>query len=198
LFRTGADYRQFLATVARTKQQYAAAIKLYGYCVMPNHWHFIICAQTTPTLSHFMRHLTRRHAISFIADHPERSGAIYQGRFRCVPIQDGGHLSTVLLYVDRNPLKAGFVDRAEEWLWSSVVGHAGLEDDALLDPLPTGTFDDWLSRVNTLDAADTLAESALRRNSPIGEPAWVGTLSGEWNVRRRPRGRPGKINREEI
>lgn len=197
LFKTADDYRRFLHLLQGAKHESGPVIKVLGYCVMPTHWHLIICPQTTRALSHFMQHLTRRHAIAYIAEHPERSGAIYQGRFRSVPVQDGFHLSTLLLYVDRNPLKAKFVKRAEDWLWSSVLGHAGLENDPLLDPLPGAPFADWLTRVNTLDATDALAESALKRNLPLGEPEWVAGLSREGNDLPRPKRRPGKINREE-
>ena len=142
-----------------------------------------------------MQRLTRGHALAYLEEHPERSGAVYQGRFRCVPVQDGYHLSNVLVYVDRNPLKAGLVPRAEAWLWSSIVGHARLEHDPLLDPL-NEDFGDWLSRVNRPDAADTLVERALKRNEPLGEREWVASLECEWNVARRPVGRPIKGNRE--
>lgn len=198
LFTTADDYRRFLHLLQQTKQESGHGLKVHGYCVMPNHWHLIICPQTTQALSQFMRHLTRRHAIAHIAEHPQRSGAIYQGRFRSVPVQDGVHLSTLLLYVDRNPLKAKIVKRAEDWLWSSVLGHAGVENDPLLDHLPGASFADWLTRVNTIDATDMLAESALKRNLPLGEPDWIAGLSREWNELRRPKGRPGKINREDL
>ena len=198
LFKSAEDYRAFLAILARTKLEFEPAVKLHGYCIMPNHWHFIICADTTALMSHFMRHVTRRHAVAHIAEHPGRSGAIYQGRFRCVPVQDGDHLSTVLLYVDRNPLRAKLVSRAEDWLWSSVIDHAGLENDPLLDPLPRATFANWLERVNHLGPSDTLISAAIKRNVPLGDPEWIGRLSQEWNVLRRPKGRPGKIIREEF
>lgn len=198
VFKTGAEYRAFLEILRRTKGEAHPAIRLYGYCVMPTHWHLIICADTTAALSQFMRHLTRRHAVAYLAEHPERSGAVYQGRFRCVPVQDGHHLRTLLLYVDRNPLKARLVKSAEEWLWSSVHHHAGLADDPLLDVDKGSVSENWLSRVNRAESADDLAEAALKRNLPIGDPEWVASLSREWNELRRPPGRPGKLNREEL
>src|SRR5918993_3207046 len=106
LFSNGNDYRRFLGILTDTKQAAGGTVRIHGYCVMPNHWHLIICPRTTPALSQFMRRLTRGHALAHLEEHPERSGAIYQGRFRCVPVQDGYHLSNALLYVDRNPLKA--------------------------------------------------------------------------------------------
>ncbi len=198
ILQTAEDYRRFLKILEHTKLEAEPAIKLYGYCLMPNHWHLIIRADTTRAMSQFMRHLTRRHAVSFLADHPERSGAVYQGRFRCVPVQDGEHLRTLLLYVDRNPLKGKLVSAAQDWLWSSVAHHAGLATDPLLDDLPNGVCDDWLARLNNRVTADDLTEAALKRNLPIGEPAWIDSLSPDWNAHRRPRGRPGKINRVEL
>lgn len=198
LFKSAADYRGFLKILESATLDARPTIRLYGYCLMPNHWHLIICPETTSAMSQFMRHLTRRHAVCFLADHPERSGAVYQGRFKCVPVQDGEHLRTLLLYVDRNPLKAGFVRAAEAWPWSSVVHHAGLADDPLLDPLPPKTCDDWLAQVNRRGPIDDLTKAALKRNLPVGDPQWIESLSRDWNVLRRPRGRPGKINREEL
>lgn len=197
MFHSGHDYRRFLAILASIKMAMQADIRLHGYCVMPNHWHLIICPRTTQALSQFMQRLTRAHALAYLADHPERSGAIYQGRYRCCPVQHGYHLTNVLLYVDRNPLKARLVTKAEDWLWSSMIGHAGLVDDPLLDPL-TADFSDWCARVNGSDETDTLAERALKRNEPLGESAWISSLPGEW---RRRVGRPPKrsstgVNRE--
>src|SRR5688500_7599571 len=192
IFETPRDYRAFLEILLRTKQESVPPVNLYGYCVMPNHWHLIICAPTTTALSHFMRLATYRHARAYLANHPERSGAIYQGRFQCVPVQDGVHLSRLLLYVDRNPLRARMVGRCQDWLWSSVVGHAGLENDPLLDPLPPGTCAAWIDQVNGLQHTEVATGAALRRGLPVGEPQWAAGLSEEWNVLRRPRGRPRK------
>ena len=197
LFVDAADYRAFLGLLARTKQD-CPSIRLHGYCVMPNHWHLIICAQTTAALSHFMRLLTHRHAVAHIAAHPHRSGAIYQGRFQCVPVQDGHHLDTVLQYVDRNPKRARLVLRAEQWLWSSTIGHAGLEADALLDPIAGASLGDWLSRVNELDPQDLAVRHSLSKRVPVGDSDWLGRLGADWNQKRRPRGRPRKISRVEF
>jgi len=198
IFKTGSDYRAFLRLLHETKIAAHGAIKLYGYCIMPNHWHLIICPDSTAGLSQFMHRLTSLHARNYLADHPERSGAIYQGRFRCVPVQDGRHLKTVLLYVDRNPLRARLVGRAEDWLWSSILGHAGEENDPLLDPLPGELFTDWRARVNEVGPMDDLTRTALRTNAPVGDAEWIARLSGEWNVMKKKRGRPGNSNRVQF
>jgi len=60
------------------------------------------------------------------ADGPRAAGA----RFKAFPIQQDEHLLTVLRYVERNPLRAGLVARAEDWLWSSLRGCDGKINDA--------------------------------------------------------------------
>jgi hypothetical protein len=48
------------------------------------------------------------------------SGHVWQGRFKAFPIQKDEHLLSVMRYIERNPLRAGLVGRAEEWPWSSL------------------------------------------------------------------------------
>ncbi len=55
--------------------------------------------------------------------HYRSSGHVWQGRFKAFPTQEDEHLLTVLRYIERNPLRAGLVDRAEAWRWSSLHWH---------------------------------------------------------------------------
>ncbi len=50
LFKAADDYRSFLHLLLRTKQE-CPTVKLHGYCIMPNHWHLIICPETTAAMS---------------------------------------------------------------------------------------------------------------------------------------------------
>src|ERR1700760_1583093 len=52
--------------------------------------------------------------------HCRSSGPVWQGRFKAFPTQEDDHLLVVLRYIERNPLRAGLVQRAEEWEWSSL------------------------------------------------------------------------------
>lgn len=52
--------------------------------------------------------------------HYGHSGHVRQGRFKALPVQDDGHLLTVLRHVESNPLRAGLVTRAEDWPWRSL------------------------------------------------------------------------------
>ena len=68
-----------------------------------------------------MKWLEEQHASKF--HHKRRSrgtGAVYQSRFVSRPILEDRNYYDTLLYVERNPLKAGYVTRAEDWPWSSA------------------------------------------------------------------------------
>ena len=198
LFHSAHDYRTFLALLLQSKATLQGAVRIHGYCLMPNHWHLIICADSTKHLSKFMHRVCLLHARAYLRLHPERSGAIYQGRYKCEPVQDGAHLRALLLYVDRNPLRSKLVPRVEDWLWSSVLHHAGLENDALLDGLSDWPLKDWLACANAPQFTDDLTRTALAKSMPIGDAEWVSSLSEEWATPKKPRGRPGKLNRVQL
>jgi putative transposase len=107
----------------------------------------------------------------------EGEGHVYQGRFNSFPVESGEHLSTACRYVERNPVRAGLVEHAEDWLWSSAGARLHPDDPRALPlcdwPIPQPV--DWLDRVNQ---ARTGAElEALRRcaerGSPYGTDPWV-------------------------
>ena len=60
-------------------------------------------------------HVRRYHG------HYGSDGHVWQGRFKAFPIQQDEHLLTVIRYVERNPLRANLVIRAEDWRWSSLA-----------------------------------------------------------------------------
>ncbi len=78
--------------------------------------------------------------------HYGHSGHVWQGRFKAFPIQQDEHLLTVIRYVERNPLRAGLVERAQDWKWSSLGPNA---EGPARDPGPVPRGADWLEFVNS-------------------------------------------------
>src|SRR5262249_45068832 len=70
-------------------------------------------------LSRWMRWLMTTHVRRYLR-HYRSTGHVWQGRFKVFPTQEDEHLLTILRYIERNPLRAGLVDRAEAWPWSSL------------------------------------------------------------------------------
>ena len=114
--------------------------------------------------------------------------------FKAFPIEEDQHVLTVLRYVERNPLRAGLVDRAEDWPWSSL--HVGRQRPLLpfLAPGPVPRPSDWPVYVNRPETEPELARLrySSRRGAPFGGQEWtqrtVATLGLESSLR--PPGRP--------
>lgn len=94
LFRQTADYitAEKLLLEAKT----ALDIRILSYCIMPNHWHLIVWPVSGSQLSQFMRRFTGRHAQHWQAHYSTAgSGAVYQGRYKAIPVQTGNYFYNV-------------------------------------------------------------------------------------------------------
>lgn len=109
-----------------------AGIKLYAWCLMPNHFHMLI---ETPegNLSQFMHVLSTRYAKNFNITH-KLVGHVFQGRYRAVLCDKEAHLLELVRYIHLNPIKAksgALCERPENYPWSSykyyAVGNEPLE-----------------------------------------------------------------------
>src|ERR1051325_2400699 len=119
IFRSQGDYLAFERTLEEAHRR--LAVPILAYCVMPTHWHLVLYPKRDGDLSEFMYWLTLTHVQRWRTSHDTiGDGPLYQGRFKSFAIQDDSHLLTVLRYVERNPLRARLVRRAEEWKWSSL------------------------------------------------------------------------------
>jgi putative transposase len=110
-------------------------LKLYGYCLMPNHVHVIVePGAQAETMRLFMTELaglagstTQAHVRRHI---PE---SIVESQFYAVPIRSDKHLLACAVYVDRNPAKGRYGKRPEDHLWSGYRFRIGLSTRVRLD-----------------------------------------------------------------
>lgn len=102
------------------------SMRLLAYCVMPNHWHLMVWPRQDGDLSRFINWLTLTHTQLWHQHrHSVGEGHVYQGRYKSFPVDTNNYLLTVCRYVDRNPVREGLADRAEQWSWSRL-GRADL------------------------------------------------------------------------
>jgi putative transposase len=59
VFFTEADFRNFLANLAQTKERYP--FRLFGYCLMTNHYHLLLQPDPGQSISRIMQSLTVAH-----------------------------------------------------------------------------------------------------------------------------------------
>ncbi|HVP10695.1 MAG TPA: transposase [Phycisphaerae bacterium] len=198
LFRKGEEYAAFERVLAAALER-ADAPGLLAYCLMPNHWHLVLQAGRRTNLSSWMQWLTVTHTHRWHARRGTAGeGPLYQGRFKSFPVQEDPHFLTVCRYVEANPLRAGLVRRAEDWMWNSLFcrqdRRAALHH--LLAEWPVDRPRGWAGDVNGgLDEEDLEAvRRSVIRGAPFGSPAWQGRIAARLELPStlRPRGRPRK------
>src|SRR5262245_54868557 len=117
VFHSSQDYDDFVGLLDEARARHP--VELFAFCIMPNHFHLVVRTERSTELSAFMQWWLTAHVRRY---HRRRAtdGHVWQGRFKSFPIQEDGHLLTVLRYVLLNPCRAGLVRLAPEWRWSSL------------------------------------------------------------------------------
>jgi putative transposase len=186
-------FERFVEESLRTRR-----MRLCAYCLMANHWHLVVWPERDGDLAAFMQHVTNMHVKRWKEHRREIGyGHLYQGRYKCFPVETEDYFYQVVRYVERNALRANLVKRAEEWRWSSVR-RAEREDPAfpILSTWPLSRPADWLQIVNQpqTEAELEALRCCVNRGRPFGDPSWVAEVAKrlglEWTLR--SRGRPKK------
>jgi putative transposase len=90
LFENASDYAAFERVLEAAVRRSRVAV--FAYCIMPNHWHFLLSPPADGALSVFMHWLTTTHARRWqTARGLEGQGAVYQGRFKAIAIANDRH-----------------------------------------------------------------------------------------------------------
>ena len=98
------------------------------------------------------------------------------GSVKSFPVQDDGHFLTLCRYVERNALRAGLVERAEQWRWCSLWRGATRKppEGPALSPWPIERPSGWSRRVNVAlsPAEEEAIRRAIQRGQPFGDTVW--------------------------
>jgi putative transposase len=195
VFHKEGDFAAFLKLLREAGER--LDVRLLAYCLLSNHFHLLLWPRQDGDLSAFMMWLTTAHVRRY-HQHYHSSGHVWQGRFRSFPIQEDDHLLTVLRYIERNPVRAGLVARAQDWLWSSAAPQRPGLPALAVGPVPRPA--DWLSYVNAppTEAELEALRDCVRRRRPYGDEAWSLRTAREMGLEAslRPRGRPRKERAE--
>jgi len=194
VFHKDADYAAFVGLIEEACRR--RPMRVLAYCLMPNHFHFVLWPIADGDLSTWMAWLMNAHVRRY-HQHYHSSGHIWQGRFKAFPIEEDDHLRVVLRYVERNPLRAGLVGRAEAWSWSSLGALTGGGRPDWLDPGPAPRGASWVEEVNAVahnDGELIRLRRSVERGTPFGSEGWSARAAGAMGLEStiRPRGRPRK------
>lgn len=197
LFEKTEDYDAFERVLSEAQQSFP--LPVLAYCLLPNHWHFVVRPVEDHDLSEFFRWLTHTHVMRWHAHyHTEGTGHLYQGRFKTFPIEDHDLLYAVLRYVERNPLRANLCERAEDWRFGSAwrMAHGDDSSRSILSDWPLPRFSNWTGYVN-LPQSEAEVEAirrSVKRGTPYGTEHWITQSAVRLELQHtlRSRGRPAK------
>jgi len=121
IYKDDGDRRIFLLTLEDVCRRYRWLI--HAYCLMGNHYHLLI---ETPdgNLSIGMRQLNGVFTQRFNRHH-KHTGHVFQGRYKSILVQKESHLLELSRYIVLNPVRAGMVEDAGDWKWSSYRAMTG-------------------------------------------------------------------------
>lgn len=160
VFQKDADYLAFLKLVEEIKSVHG--IDIYAYCLMPDHFHLLVKAVRGEDLSRGMHWLMTTHVRRY-HQHYRSKGHLWQGRFKSLKVAGDEEFLTLTRYIEGNPVRAGLVDTAQNWVWSSHRGRCGLQSDALIEALPGSQAATWTRYVDTPLTASELARVRKKR-----------------------------------
>ncbi len=176
LFFNDQDYLAFERIIADTLEK--RPMRILSYCLMPNHWHFVLWPEKDGDLGRFMQHLSVTHVTRWQQNYNMVGyGHVYQSRFKSFPLETDEHFYQVNRYVERNALRANLVERAEDWPFGSlwIREHGTEEHRKLLSAWPLPIPKTWKKHVNKPASESELG--ALRhsvvRGTPYGSTAWI-------------------------
>ncbi|MFN2266711.1 MAG: transposase [Desulfonatronovibrio sp.] len=133
LFIDDKDYLTMLMLLKESVEKFD--LRYYALCLMPNHTHFLLEPQEK-NLSDAMRSIFSRYAAKFNARY-QRKGHLFGGPYRQSVCLDSTYLLTASIYIHLNPVRAGIVDMADAYRWSSASLYCQEDSiESFVDPRP--------------------------------------------------------------
>lgn len=133
IFCAEADYRFYLDKLRLACEKHGCDI--HAYVLMTNHVHLLLTPQEEQSLSKALQMLGRYY-VQFFNHCYQRTGTLWEGRYKATLIDTEAYLLTCMRYIELNPVRAGMVAHASEYSWSSYAYNALGQTDNLISPHP--------------------------------------------------------------
>ena len=184
IFVVTPDYQMLLDLLEENALKFDVAIQ--AYVLMSNHFHLLVTPQTLDGLPQMMQAVGRRY-VRYFNDRQQRSGTLWEGRYKSTLIQTDRYLLACMAYIDLNPVRAALVDQPQDYPWSSHGHYIGQRVDKLISPHPLiwelgntpfareAAYAQFVQSGVSAGQQAALTDSALR-DWALGEPDFVADL----------------------
>lgn len=165
-----------------------AGISFLAYCLMGNHVHLIAIPEKKQSLAAGIGETHRKYT-TIINIREDWKGYLWQGRFISYPL-DEAYFYAAVRYIERNPVRAGLVAKAENYPWSSAHAHIQKTNSSLLSDI--GRFlavNDWRAYLGEKESDDFIEEMKRheRTGRPLGSEEFLINLEAMTGRKLRPR-----------
>ncbi len=133
LFRANSDCQSYYDCLLEFRDKFR--LEILHYCFMRNHTHLLIKSPDLPSLTRFAHALHRKYAKLYSKRH-ELEGVVFHPRSKQLCVAKEDYFSECGRYIERNPVNAGIVNNAEQYIWSSYRFYAYGREDELVTPSP--------------------------------------------------------------
>jgi len=204
LFVSKDDYEKLLVLLEEFAKKFSVAI--HAYVLMSNHFHLLATPESADGVPKMMQALGRSY-VRYFNDRHQRTGTLWEGRYRSTLIQAERYLLACMVYIDLNPVRAGMAADPAEYPWSSYLYYVGRRADRLVTPHPLfwelgntpfardAAYADLVHSGISSEQERALTDSALR-GWALGEPDHVADLQRR-TERRLAKGKAGRPKRSK-
>ncbi len=200
IFLALADYQTLIELVAMHASRFGVAV--HAYVLMTNHFHLLATPETADGVPQMMQAVGRSYVRYFNSKH-QRSGTLWEGRYRSTLIQSERYLLACMAYIDLNPVRAGLSAQPGEYPWSSHGHYTGRRTDRFITPhalvweLGNTPFAREIAYAELVQAGISASQQVAFTDSvfggwALGEGDFVSELQGrtQRRITKRTAGRP--------
>jgi putative transposase len=129
IFESPQDYRFFLRLLADASIHYQ--LQIHAYVLMTNHVHLLVTPLTAGSIAASMQAIGRCY-VPYFNQRNERTGALFEGRYRSTIVGTESYFMTCMRYIELNPVRAGLTNALDSYRWSSYRAHGRRMPDPLV------------------------------------------------------------------
>jgi putative transposase len=131
VFTSNDDFSYYKENLIHYKKEFDC--KVYAYCFMSNHVHFVIDPGENPeSISLIMKRVAGRQT-RYVNKIKKRTGSLWEGRFKSSVVSTQEYLLACCRYIELNPLRAAMLNDPSEYRWSSYACKTNDKKDKLID-----------------------------------------------------------------